>query len=59
MLIIADSSALVALAVCDGLPLVDRLFEAVKVPQAVFDEVIVEGKPAAEVLRAYLASGIH
>lgn len=58
MLIIADSSALLALAVCDGLPLIERLFEAVKVPQAVFDEVIVEGKPAAEVLRAYLANKV-
>jgi hypothetical protein len=58
MLIIADSSALLALAVCDGLPLIERLFEAVKVPQAVFDEVIVEGKLAAEVLCAYLANKV-
>jgi len=58
MLIVADSSALVALAVCDGLIFLDRLFDAVKVPQAVFDEVSVEGKPAADILRAYLADKI-
>ncbi len=55
MLIIADSSALVALAICDGLRLLDQLFEEIKVPQTVFNEVIVEGKPAWEILRAYLS----
>lgn len=54
MLIVADSSALVALALCNGLELLDRLFEQVRVPQAVYDEVIVEGKPAAQMLQAYL-----
>ena len=54
MLIIADSSALVALALCDGLPLLDQLFDEIKVPQTVFDEVIVKGKPAANILRTYL-----
>ena len=54
MLIIADSSALVALALCNGLELLDRLFAEVRVPQAVYDEVIVEGKPAAQMLQAYL-----
>jgi predicted nucleic acid-binding protein len=54
MLIIADSSALVALALCDGLPLLDRLFDDIKVPQSVFEEVIVKGKPAAEILQTYL-----
>lgn len=56
MLIIADSSALVALAVCDGLKLLDQLFEEIKVPQTVFNEVVVEGKPEAESLRIYLAN---
>jgi uncharacterized protein len=54
MLIIADSSALVALALCGGLELLDRLFAEVRVPQAVHDEVIVEGKSAAQLLQAYL-----
>jgi predicted nucleic acid-binding protein len=54
MLVVADSSALVALAVCDALPLLDGLFQEVKVPPAVFRECAVHGKPAAEVLEAYL-----
>lgn len=54
MLIIADSSALVALALCDGLDLLDQLFDTIQVPQAVYDEVIVKGKPAAQTLHTYL-----
>lgn len=54
MLIVADSSALIALAICDGLPLLDHLFKEVKVPQVVFEEVDIKGKPAAEALRPYL-----
>ncbi len=53
MLVVADSSALVALAVCDALPLLDRLFEKVRVPPAVLRECTVRGKPAADVLEAY------
>ena len=54
MLIVADSSALVALALCGGLELLNRLFEDVRVPQAVYDEVAVEGKAAAQALQVYL-----
>ena len=52
MLIIADSSALVALALCDGLTFLDQLFDEINVPQSVFEEVIVKGKPAANILRS-------
>ncbi len=45
MLIVADSSVLIALAICDSLVLLDQLFDDIKVPQAVFDEVIIDGKP--------------
>jgi predicted nucleic acid-binding protein len=58
MLIIADSSALVALALCDGLALLDQLFDEIKVPQAVYDEVVIEGKPEARTLQAYLQGKI-
>jgi len=58
MLIIADSSALVALAICDGLKLLDCLFEEIKVPKAVFNKVVIEGKPAAEILWVYLSGKI-
>ena len=39
MLIIADSSSLIALATCDALELLPHLFEAIQVPQAVYEEV--------------------
>lgn len=58
MLIVADSSALVALAICDALHFLDEFFDEIKVPQAVFDEVIVDGKPAADILQVYLADKI-
>lgn len=54
MIVIADSSALVALSVCDGVLLLDQLFGEVKVPQAVYDEVCITGKPESKPLAAYL-----
>lgn len=55
MIIVADSSALVALAACDGLHWLDALYKEVRVPSAVFEECVVAGKPEAEKLRAYLS----
>jgi len=54
MIVIADSSALVALSTCGSLWVLDELFDEVKVPQAVFEEVIVSNKPQAQTLRIYL-----
>jgi hypothetical protein len=54
MIIIADSSPLVALATCHSLWLLDKLFEQVKVPPAVFQEVSIPDKPQAEILQSYL-----
>jgi predicted nucleic acid-binding protein len=54
MLVIADTSALIALAACDALPLLDHLFHDVRVPSAVFRECTVPGKPSAEQLKDYL-----
>jgi predicted nucleic acid-binding protein len=39
MILIADSSALIALAICESLDLLDRLYGEVRVVQTVFDEV--------------------
>jgi predicted nucleic acid-binding protein len=58
MLIVADSSALIALATCNCLELPERLFEKVVVPKSVFDEVVVDGKAVAEQLRYYLQNKI-
>ena len=54
MIVIADSSALVALSVCDSLLLLDALFGEVKVPQAVYDEVCIANKAESQVLKDYL-----
>ena len=44
MIVIADSSALVALSICHALPLLEILFEKVYVPEAVYKEVCIKGK---------------
>jgi predicted nucleic acid-binding protein len=54
MILIADSSALIALSVSDSLELLDQLFSEVIVPQAVYEEVIKPEKPEAIPLQKYL-----
>ncbi len=39
MIVIGDSSALVALSICEALPLLKSLFEKIYVPEAVYKEV--------------------
>jgi predicted nucleic acid-binding protein len=58
MLVVADTSALVALAACDALSLLDHLFQEVRVPLAVFRECTVPGKPEAERLDTYLQAKV-
>lgn len=58
MLIVADSSALVALATCDALELLAALYDDVKVPQAVFDEVTISGKPEVRTLTEFLTERV-
>ncbi|OQW89653.1 MAG: hypothetical protein BWK78_07435 [Thiotrichaceae bacterium IS1] len=53
MIIVPDSSALIALSICDSLWLLERLFGEVKIPPAVFHEVIQHGKPQSQSLRSY------
>jgi predicted nucleic acid-binding protein len=45
MLIICDSSPLIALAKCDKLDILDSLFEEVSIPVQVYREFSVSGKP--------------
>lgn len=54
MLVVADTSALLALAACESLKLLDALFREVRVPPAVFRECTEAGKPSADVLGTYL-----
>lgn len=58
MLLIADTSALVALASCDSLALLEPLLGTVRVPAAVFEECIIEGKPEATQLARFLADKV-
>lgn len=58
MLVVADSSALVALATCEGLEILLKIYDDVKVPQSVFDEVVVSGKPHASALEKFLQKRI-
>lgn len=58
MLVVADSSALVALATCEGLNILLQVYDDIKVPQSVFDEVVVSGKPHASTLEKFLQKRI-
>jgi uncharacterized protein len=58
MLVIADSSALVALATCGALDILTLIYEDIRVPQAVFDEVFAPDKPHAVTLSAFLAERV-
>jgi len=54
MLVIADSSALVALATCEAMDVLLELFDEIKVPQAVYSEVVSPGKFHASTLDSFL-----
>jgi predicted nucleic acid-binding protein len=56
--IIGDSSALVALAVVNQLELLEKLYDRLYIPQAVFDEVTQIGKPQSDKLRQFLQSKV-
>ena len=48
MLIVSDASPIIALAVCDKLDILDKLFDRVCIPQAVYDELNIPDRPKAE-----------
>ena len=58
MLVIADSSALIALAVCDGLDVLLRVYDDVRVPKAVYDEVARQEKLRAATLEEFLSGRV-
>lgn len=58
MILVADSSALIALSSCNCLNLLDLLFEEVRVPLAVYNEVIQESKNQSDRLKKYLINKI-
>lgn len=59
MILVADASALIALATCDGLLWLDKLFGEVIVPEAVFQEVAFSEKPQSTRLHAYLQNKVR
>lgn len=58
MLIVADSSALIALATCDGLDLVLKLYDDIKIPEAVYAEIVAPEKSQSDALGAFLAERV-
>ncbi len=58
MILIADSSALVALASCNSLSLLDTLFHQVSIPKEIYDEIAVKGKQFSNELKSYLTDKI-
>jgi len=59
LILIADSSALIALAHCDCLEILEPLFGEIKVPEAVYKEVTYESKPESDKLKKFLFQKIE
>ena len=59
MILVADASALIALATCDSLMLLDGIFGNVFVPDAVYAEVTELDKPQSTRLRSYLQGKVR
>lgn len=59
MLVIADSSPLIGFAILGKLDILNRIFEEILVPQAVYDEVTVLSKPHAETLKSFLKGKVE
>ena len=57
-MIIGDSSALIALCVVDKLELLEKLYDNLFVPQAVYDEVTEVGKAQSDKLKQFLQSRV-
>ena len=59
MILVADASALIALATCDSLMLLEEIFGNVFVPDAVYAEVTELDKPQSTRLRSYLQGKVR
>ncbi len=58
MIVIADSSALVALSICQVLSQIETLFGSLYVPDSVYKEVTIKGKPEADALKKFLETRV-
>jgi len=59
MILVADCSALVALAVCDSLDILERMFDSVVVPEAVYYEATRPDKKQAQALNIFLQGKVR
>ncbi|OQY04133.1 MAG: hypothetical protein B6I20_03595 [Bacteroidetes bacterium 4572_117] len=59
MIIIADTSALIALSTCNALHLLEALFEKIAVPKLVYDECVIVNKSQSEKLLNFLCNRIE
>jgi predicted nucleic acid-binding protein len=53
MIIVCDSSPLFALAICDELHLLEQMYDTVLIPEAIYNEVSVSGKPNADKIQEW------
>jgi len=58
MLIVADSSALIAPAVCDALDVILQIYDDLKIPEAVYMETVAPEKPYSDALGAFLTERV-
>lgn len=58
MILVADSSSLIALSIAESLTLLELLYGEIKIPRAVYIEVTSKNKPHSIVLREYLKNKI-
>lgn len=59
MILVADASALIALASCNSLSLLDKLFGDVLVPETVYSKLTIPDKPQSSSLRVYLQGKVR
>ena len=53
MIVVADASPLISLAILDKLALLGKLFDEVYIPEAVFAEITTTGKPFSNILHDF------
>jgi len=53
MIIVADSSPLISFAILDKLELLDKIFDDIKIPESVYDEITQNDKPYSKELKEF------
>jgi len=58
MIVVCDSSPIIALALCGQLELLDKMFNDILIPQEVYDESVKEGKEPTPVIKKWAAGKV-